>query len=412
MGKLDNLIKEKCPNGVKVYSLGELGIFYGGLTGKGKNDFVDGNAKFITYKNVYSNPALCLNVEDRVKIAEGEKQRTLEYGDIIFTGSSETPDECGLSSVFTSKTDEKIYLNSFCFFFRLNNPEILLPDFAKHLFRSNNLRYQIGKTASGVTRFNVSKERMKSVKIPIPPLEIQNEIVQILDNFAELTAELTAELSNRKKQYEYYRNLLLNFDKNEERVRVRWLTVGEIGDIKMCKRILKSQTNSVAGIPFYKIGTFGGAANSYISEETFEEYKKKYSFPKKGDVLISAAGTIGRTFIYDGEPAYFQDSNIVWLEHDESLVLNKYLYYYYQLSPWQISTGGTIARLYNDNILKTKIAVPSIDEQKRIIHILDNFSVLASSISEGLPAEIEAREKQYAYYRDKLLSFKELVPNA
>ena len=154
-----------------------------------------------------------------MKIAEGEKQRTLEYGDIVFTGSSETPDECGFSSVVTTKTDEKLYLNSFCFFFRLNNPELLLPDFAKHLFRSDNLRYQIGKTASGVTRFNVSKERMKSVKIPVPPLEVQNEIVQILDNFAELTAELTAELSNRKKQYEYYRDLLLNFDENNQRER-------------------------------------------------------------------------------------------------------------------------------------------------------------------------------------------------
>ncbi len=213
MSKLDDLIKEKCPNGVKVYTLGELGTFYGGLTGKRKNDFVDGNAKFITYKNVYSNPALCLDVEDKVKITDGEKQRTLEYGDIIFTGSSETPDECGFSSVVTTKTNEKLYLNSFCFFFRLNNPELLLPDFAKHLFRSDNLRYQIGKTASGVTRFNVSKERMKSVKIPVPPLEVQNEIVQILDNFAELTAEL----SNRKKQYEYYRNLLLNFDEKEQR---------------------------------------------------------------------------------------------------------------------------------------------------------------------------------------------------
>lgn len=180
----------------------------------------------------------------------------------------------------------------------------------------------------------------------------------------------------------------------------------------MCKRILKSETNLMSGIPFYKIGTFGGVANSYISKETYEEYKRKYSFPKKGDILISAAGTIGRTVIYDGEPAYFQDSNIVWLEHDESLVLNKYLYYYYQLSPWQISTGGTIARLYNDNILKAKIAVPPIDKQKRIIYMLDNFSVLVSSISEGLPAEIEARKRQYAYYRDKLLSFRELVLNA
>lgn len=99
MSKLDELISYFCPDGVPHKSLGELGKFYGGLTGKSKNDFIDGNAKFITYKNVYSNPALKLDVEDRVKIAPGEKQRTLEYGDVIFTGSSETPDECGISSV-------------------------------------------------------------------------------------------------------------------------------------------------------------------------------------------------------------------------------------------------------------------------------------------------------------------------
>ena len=99
MTKLNELIQQLCPDGVEYKTLGELGKFFGGLTGKSKDDFTDGNAKFITYKNVYANPSLQIDVEDRVKIADGERQRTLQYGDVIFTGSSETPDECGISSV-------------------------------------------------------------------------------------------------------------------------------------------------------------------------------------------------------------------------------------------------------------------------------------------------------------------------
>lgn len=108
MSRLEELIAELCPAGVEYKTLGALGSFYGGITGKSKDDFINGNAKFITYKNVYSNLALKLDVEDRVKISPNEKQRTLEYGDVIFTGSSETPDECGFSSVLTEKTDEKV----------------------------------------------------------------------------------------------------------------------------------------------------------------------------------------------------------------------------------------------------------------------------------------------------------------
>lgn len=192
---------------------------------------------------------------------------------------------------------------------------------------------------------------------------------------------------------------------------IKWIELGNIGCVRMCKRILKSQTNTETGIPFYKISTFGKKADAYISEKTYNEYKNKYKFPKKGDILISCSGTIGRIVVYNGEPAYFQDSNIVWLEHDESIVLNKYLKYCYSKNPWNVSTGGTIARLYNDNILKTKIPVPSLEMQEKIANSLDRFDKLCNDISEGLPAEIEARQKQYEYYRDKLLTFKELKVN-
>lgn len=207
MSKLEELIKEKCPDGVPYKRMGELGKFFGGLTGKSKEDFTDGNAKFISYTNVYLNPALQIDVTDRVKISDSEKQRTLQYGDIIFTGSSETPNECGISSVVTEKTDEKLYLNSFCFFFRFNDPSIMIPSFSKHLFRSNNLRSQISKTANGVIRFNVSKKQMEKVVIPVPPIEIQQEIVSILDCFTEL--------ERRRIQYTHYRDQLLNFNERK-----------------------------------------------------------------------------------------------------------------------------------------------------------------------------------------------------
>ena len=409
MSKIEQLIKELCPNGVEYNNLGELGVFLGGITGKSKEDFTNGNSKFITYKNIYSNPSLKIDVEDKVRIFEGEKQNTLEYGDVLFTGSSETPEECGISSVLTIKTDEELFLNSFCFIFRFNNKSLMIPNFSKHLFRSPELRYKIIKTANGVTRFNISKKLMNKIKIPIPPLQVQREIVRILDTFSEYTTELTTELTMRKKQYEYYRDNLFSFDSCEYEQRL----LGEIGEVRMCKRILKEQTLDIGDIPFYKIGTFGKEANAYISQELFEEYKSKYNYPKIGDVLISASGTIGRTVVFDGKDAYFQDSNIVWIENDESIVLNKYLFHFYKIAKWYIAEGGTIQRLYNDNLKKTNILVPypndkekSLTEQQRIVDILDRFDTLCNDISKGLPAEIEARKKQYEYYRDKLLIFK------
>ena len=187
---------------------------------------------------------------------------------------------------------------------------------------------------------------------------------------------------------------------------VEYMTLGDIGRVAMCKRIMKSETNTEEGVPFYKIGTFGGVANAYISEILFERYKELYSYPKKGDILISAAGTIGRTVVFDGKPAYFQDSNIVWLEHDESKVLNKYLYYFYETKPWKISTGGTIARIYNDDICRVRLPVPPLEVQREIVRVLDSFTLLTAELT----AELTARKRQYEFYRDELLKPKSDIP--
>ena len=151
--------------------------------------------------------------------------------------------------------------------------------------------------------------------------------------------------------------------------------LGEFGSVSMCRRIFKEQTSERGDIPFYKIGTFGSVADAFISKELFEEYKSKYPYPKKGDILISASGSIGRTVEFTGENEYFQDSNIVWLNHDERLS-NLFLKCFYSVVKWAGIEGSTIKRLYNDNILNTSINVPSIPEQEKIGNYFANLENL------------------------------------
>ncbi|WP_238701466.1 restriction endonuclease subunit S [Helicobacter bilis] len=150
--------------------------------------------------------------------------------------------------------------------------------------------------------------------------------------------------------------------------------LGELGKVCMCKRIMKHETNDKEGIPFYKIGTFGAKADCYISQETYENYKANYSYPKNGQILISAAGTIGKAVIYNGEPAYFQDSNIVWIDTDEKIVSNRFLFYTYQNIDWQSKStrGGTILRLYNDNLRAIQIPLPPLEAQEKIISAIES----------------------------------------
>ena len=132
MSKLDELIKELCPNGVEWKKLGEVAEIYGGLTGKSKTDFENGNTKYISYKNIFSNIEVDFNKLENVKVSSNEKQHQVKYGDVLFTGSSEIAEEAGMSSSVTKKTNEKIYLNSFSFILRFNTEIKLIPEFSKY----------------------------------------------------------------------------------------------------------------------------------------------------------------------------------------------------------------------------------------------------------------------------------------
>ena len=381
MNTIKELIEKYCPNGVEYKKLGEVCTVLRGkrltkkeLSGGGPFPVFHGGIEPIGYYSKGDRQA-----ESVMIIDVGASAGTVGYCKNEFWSSD------GCFCLSHVSTFEQRYL-----FFLLQSLE-------------RNLKSKVRR--AGIP--TLDNKVFENLLIPVPPIPVQREIVRILDSFTSLEAELEAELEARRKQYEYYRDQLLSFKhlSGGGRNEVEWKTLGEIGEVCMCKRIMKNQTNAEGCIPFYKIGTFGKKADAFISEELYEEYKQKYSFPRKGEVLISAAGTIGRAVIYDGEPAYFQDSNIVWIANDESLVLNKYLYYFYSVADWRLE-GGTIKRLYNNNLKAVKIPLPSLSTQRRIVSILDRFESLVNDITTGLPAEIAARRQQYEYYRDQLLSFK------
>ena len=196
--------------------------------------------------------------------------------------------------------------------------------------------------------------------------------------------------------------------------------LGEIGEPCMCKRILKEQTSPTGDIPFYKIGSFGGIPDAYISRELFEQYKEQYNYPKKGTLLLSAAGTIGRVVVFDGKDSYFQDSNIVWIDNDETKVTNDFLFYCYSRMQWKTEEGGIVSRLYNANLKSTSFIAPkSLAEQERIAKALSDIDALISTtekliqkkknIKQGAMQNLLTGKKRLPGFGDKQTDL--FVPN-
>ncbi|NDP21405.1 MAG: restriction endonuclease subunit S [Paludibacter sp.] len=410
---------EKLLNGVEVdwKILGDISEIYGGLKGKSKDDFTDGNAKYVSYKNIFNNIEVNFEILESVKVGLNENQYEVKYGDVLFTGSSEIASEAGISSAVTNKYAEKVFLNSFCFGLRFNSDIELLPEFSKYLFRSQFMRNEISKTASGVTRFNVSKKRFKKLQIPVPSLKIQKELVSVLDTFTELTTELKRELQKeltaRKKQYSYYRENLLMF--NESEVKHLHMNDKSLGEFIRGKRFVKIDMIS-EGVPCIHYGemythynTWADKTKSFVSKDLVEN--KNLRLAEKGDVVIVAAGEtiedIGKGTAWLGEEGVVIHDACFYYKSD----LNpKYVAYFTRTRQFhdQIKKHirtGKISAINASGLGKAIIPVPSKEEQERIVTILDKLDILTTSLIEGLPKEIELRKKQYEYYRNKLLTF-------
>ncbi|WP_305860180.1 restriction endonuclease subunit S [Helicobacter pylori] len=259
-------------------------------------------------------------------------------------------------------------------FFKINFDRTLInKDFLVYFLSLEQTQKTILRKAGTSTIPDLNHNDFYSLSIPLPPLNEQIAIANILSDLDRYLYSLDALILKKESVKKALSFELLSqgkrlkgFNQNWQRVRL-----GDVGKPCMCKRVMKHQTTRYGEIPFYKIGTFGNTADAFISKKLFLEYKTKYSFPKKGDILISASGTIGRAVIYDGKPAYFQDSNIVWIDNDETLVKNDFLFYAYSNVKWN-TEHTTILRLYNDNFRNTLIPLPPLNEQIAIANILSD----------------------------------------
>ena len=257
------------------------------------------------------------------------------------------------------------------------------------------------KFSTGSTFESINSNDIKSAEIYLPSVEEQSAIGSLFRTLDDLLASYKDNLANYQTlKATMLSKMLQKAGQTVPEIRLdgfegEWeeKKLGSLGSVAMNKRIFKDETSDYGDIPFYKIGTFGGTADSFITKEKFKEYKEKYPYPEIGDILISASGSIGRTVVYNGEDAYYQDSNIVWLKHDQQLD-NSYLKQYYGIIKWSGIEGTTIKRLYNKNILETNIFLPpSVAEQQAIGTYFSNLDNLIAAHQEK-SSQLETLKKK------------------
>ena len=319
-------------------------------------------------------------------------------GDILVTAANGSTKLVGKHAIIKNLPDDEIVVHGgFMLLFKTEQNYFVNAWMSSNEYKRVLQFVQGGNGAIG----NLSSAILKSMKMSVPSFSEQSAIGSLFSTLDDLLASYKDNLTN----YQSLKATMLSkmFPKAGQTVpEIRldgfegdWKekTLGSLGSVAMNKRIFKDETSENGDIPFYKIGTFGGTADAFISKEKFEEYKEKYPYPEIGDILISASGSIGRTVVYNGEDAYYQDSNIVWLKHDQQLD-NLYLKQYYGIIKWSGIEGTTIKRLYNKNILETNIFLPpSVTEQQAIGAYFSNLDNLINSHQEKI-SQLETLKKK------------------
>jgi type I restriction enzyme, S subunit len=415
VSRIDDLIAEHCPKGVEFSTVDEVGVLYSGLTGKSKADFAGGNARFVTYLNVFNNLVTDVSPDELVVVGEGEHQNRVRYGDVLFTASSESAEEVAMASAVVAEPPEPLYLNSFCFGFRPHNVEGLDPQFAKHLFRSAAVRRQIVRASNGVTRINVSKERFRAVEIPVPPLAIQRGISAILDRMnwleAELEAQLEAELECRSRQYAYYRRVML------DQVHADVVPLSSLG------RWQGGVTPSKANPAYWESGTIPWLASMDVSDTSTDEIRGRVTalaisetslrlVPAPSVAVVMRSNILRRMLpmgLIEVDTTVNQDMRVLVPREgvDAGYVFQTLRADSERIRSACVRTDGSMAAVNSQSFFGWEIPLPSIAEQRRIAEKLRNFDAVVNDLTIGLPAEINARRQQYEYYRDKLMAFEE-----
>ena len=385
MSWIDDLIAEHCHDGVEFKRLGDIVRIKNGKDHKALDDGdhpVYGSGGIMRYANAYAYD------KPSVLIPRKGSLGNLFYVDVPFWN---------VDTIFYTEIDESQVLPRFLYFFLTT----------AGLGEMNQ--------AGGVP--SQTQSVLNELRIPVPPLEVQREIVKVLDTFTQLEAELEAELEARRRQYRYYRDALLSFDERmsgaSKQASIRWMTLGEIGTFMRGRRFTKDDyvQEGIGCIHYADIYTRHGTSASQVVSHVRPDMASGLRFAKPGDIVIAAVGEtvedVGKAVAWLGtEPVAIHDDCFTF-QHPMN---PKFVSYCLQTERLNAEKNKFVARakvkrLSGENLAKLTIPVPPIEEQERIVAILDKFDTLTSSITEGLPREIELRQKQYEYYRDLLLSF-------
>ena len=406
MSHIDELIEEHCPDGVPFKALGEIGELVRG-NGLPKTDFTESGVGAIHYGQIYTHYGTsadrtisCVAPDTAARLAK------VNPGDIIITNTSENIEDVGKAVAWLG--DEQIVTGGHATVLKHSQD----PKFISYWLQSPSFQQQKKRLATGTKVIDVSAKQLATVRMPVPPPAIQREIVSILDKMEELEAELEAELEYRSRQYSYYAGVLLESDETVPRVR--------FGDVATIVRgasprpIQSFFCSAEEGVPWIKIGDVpaGGKYITGTSQYVTAAGAAKSRRVEPGDFVLSNSMSFGRPYIskIDG---YIHDGWLAISKFDDSFV-SDYLYYLLRSAPVQEefarrAGAGTVKNLNADIVKSIVIPLPTRERQEQVVALLDRFDALVNDLSIGLPAELHARRQQYEYYRDRLLTFKELV---
>lgn len=391
MSRLEELIQELCPNGVKFFTVKEL-------------------TKKKTIKTITPS----------IKIKRNDYE------------------EYGITPIISQELE---YISGYCDFFDNSIPTNNYVCFGDHSEHIKFVDFAFVQGADGLKIMSLDEEKLMSkffyyaissfyvrhnnyerhfkylndTEIPVPPLEVQREIVRILDSFTLLTAELTEELTARKKQYEYYRDDLLKFDHLIPMVTLGDVaTVTKLAGFEFTKYVNYSDEGKIIALRGLNVknGKLDLTDVKYIDNSDLSKLSR--SKLHIGDMIFTYVGTIGQVALIDKEDKYYLAPNVALIRSTTDKLIPEYMRYYFQSGQFwhmqinKLLQSSSMKNIPMEKIRKFKLPLPSIETQKRLVKVLDNFDAICSDLNIGLPAEIEARQKQYEFYRDKLLSFKQL----
>ena len=408
MSRLEELIQELCPDGVEYKKLGEIATISRGGNLQ-KKDFCSDGIPCIHYGQIYTRYGLFADKTFTFISQDCAKKQKMAYPhDIVMAVTSENIEDVCKCVAWLG--DEAVAVSG-------HTAIIHHSQNAKYLtyyFHTEMFAVQKRKLVHGTKVMEVTPDTLKAVTIPVPPLEVQSEIVRILDNFMEFTAELTTklteELAARKQQYEYYRDKLLTFDVRGGVCDCQWRTLSEIATFTYGYTAKAQDAGDTRFIRITDITEDGGLCpvNGKFIDLTDESTKYLLY---KGDILLARTGaTYGKTlYVSNDEPAVYS-SFLIKIDLDNSLILNRYYWYFSKSSVYwtQIEkyvSKGRQQQFNSGAVGRVVVPIPPLPVQQRIVNVLDNLEAICSDLKIGLPAEIEAWQKQYEFYRDALLTF-------